>query len=100
MPQAVPPAAALPYALVCSSGGRLLSPCINQQYLQVQRKLHTGHRKSVQGAMSCPKLSPLSVQKKTQSTGHVNDGFSLEVSKGGAGGRGEHMNVGADKSKH
>lgn len=30
--------------------------------------------------MSCPKPSPLSVQKKTQSAGHVND---LEVSKGG-----------------
>lgn len=49
--------------------------------------------------MSCPKLSPLSVQKKTKSAGHVNDGFSLEVSKEGWE-RGEHMNVGADKSKH
>lgn len=77
----------------------MLSPCINQQYLQVQRKRHIEHRKSVQGAMSCPKLSPLSVQKKTKSAGHVNDGFSLEVSKEGWE-RGEHMNVGADKSKH
>lgn len=51
--------------------------CMNQQYLRVRRKLHTGHRRSVQGAMSCPKPSPLSVQKKTQSGSHVNAGFML-----------------------
>lgn len=34
------------------------------QYLPVQKRLRTGHRRSALGARSCPKQSPLSVNQK------------------------------------